>query len=83
LRILVSMSAIGSVIDIRMLLVVFLPGLPARLGHARDIAGERQLAEADAAKLKFAQEATGPSTHFAAVHFARRELRLPRRFDDH
>src|SRR5437588_2533714 len=71
LRIRVSMSAMGSVIDIRMLLVVFLPVLPACLRHARDISAERQLPEADAAKLKFAQKAARAAAHFAAIHFAR------------
>src|SRR6266581_3659808 len=83
LRIRVSMSAMGSVIDIRMLLVVFPPVLPARFGHTRDVSAERQLPETDAAELKLAQKAARTAAHLAAVHFARRVLRFPRRFDDH
>src|ERR1051326_6090878 len=67
LRILVSMSAMGSVIDIRMLLVVFLPVLPACLRHARDVSAEGELPKADAAKLKLAQIAPRTAAHFAEI----------------
>src|SRR5438552_2507597 len=91
LRILVSMSAIGSVIDIRDS-VFSVPSaechsalmfLPARFGDAGDVAAEREQTEADAAKLKLAQKAAGTAALFAAVDFAGHELRLPLRLDDH
>src|SRR5205085_7458971 len=82
LRMRVSMSAIGSVIDI---VDSWLSGrcLPARLGHARDVAAERQLPKTDAAKLKLTKEAARPTADLAAVAFARRELRLPLSLDHH
>src|SRR6266550_8938772 len=75
-RMRLSMSAIGSVIDIRSL-------LPACLGHARDVAAERELPEANPAELKFPVIPAGTPAHFAAILFAGHELRLPLRLDDH
>src|SRR5262249_46343901 len=51
--------------------------LPARLDHARDLSGERELAEADAAHLELAEVAAGPPAPAAARVLADRELRLP------
>src|SRR3712207_5088313 len=51
----VSMSAIGSVI------VMWRPPLPARLGHARHLAGVDHLAEADAAEPELAVHGAGPA----------------------
>src|SRR5438067_13071032 len=75
-RMRVSMSAIGSVIDIRSL-------LPACLGHARNVAAERELPEANPAELKFPVIPAGAPAHFAAILFAGHELRRPQRLDDH
>src|ERR1700688_597780 len=75
LRILVSKSAIGS--------VVILPRpyslskkLPARLGHAGNLALQREPAETNAAHLKLAQESARTSANPAAVAPADFELRL-------
>src|SRR5437763_4916235 len=71
LRMRVSMSAIGSLIVMR---------LPARFGHARDLTGEGQLPKADATQRKAADECARPSAQSAAImrlHFeARRAIRL-------
>src|SRR4051794_17882266 len=69
LRTRVSMSAMGSETFI---------GLPARLGHARQLAEEGALAEADAAQAKAADESARPAadeTPVIALHWvARRAL---------
>src|SRR6266566_1582363 len=75
-RIRLSMSATGSVIDIRVL-------LPACLGDAGDVSAERELPETDPAELKLAQKAARAPADFAAIFLAGHELRLPLRFDDH
>src|SRR5438132_13566860 len=75
-RIRLSMSATGSVIDIRVL-------LPACLGNAGDVSAERELPETDPAEFKLAQKAAGAPADFAAIFLAGHELRLPLRFDDH
>src|SRR5688572_28147167 len=54
LRMRVSMSATGSVIDIYTSLL----WLPARLAHARDLALQREVSEADAAQPELAQHGT-------------------------
>src|SRR5260221_11612769 len=96
------MSAIGSVMDIRMTPVSVLrpesracrvllgtwhsglsTDLPARLGHARNVATERELADTDAAELKLAEKRARPAAHLAAVHLPGHEFRLTLRFDDH
>src|ERR1044071_4404190 len=71
LRILVSRSAIGSVIDIGVS-----PALPAGLDHARQIALQREQPEADAAEPELAQEGARPAAALAAVAVAHRELGL-------
>src|SRR5712692_7724998 len=43
---------------------------PATLHHPRDLAFEREAAEAEPAQLEFAQEATRPATNLAAVAVA-------------
>src|SRR6185436_1395973 len=83
LRIRVSISAIGSVIDIRVTPVIGREELPARLRHAGDVAPERELAEADAAELELPQKPARTSALPAAVALAHRELRFPLRLDDH
>src|SRR4051812_5453880 len=75
----VSMSATGSVIDIRELLCP----LPTGLGHAGDVPAEREVAEADAAELELAEESARPPAHLAAVALPGRKLRLPLSLDDH
>src|SRR5688572_24916388 len=55
----VSMSAIGSEMFIRF--------LPARLGHARQLAQERTLPEADAAEREPPDEGARSPAHEAAV----------------
>src|SRR5262245_33975913 len=69
-RIRVIMSAMGSV------MFIGLP-LPARLDHAGDVAGQRQLAEADAAHLELPDVGPGAAAGAAAVVLAHPELRLP------
>src|SRR5580704_13750174 len=64
LRMRVSMSAIGSVIM----------GSPARLDHARDLAAERQHAQANPAQLELAVIASRPPAHLAPVVMADDEL---------
>src|SRR5690606_18885672 len=77
LRMRVSMSAIGS------LMVMASPPLPTRLRHARDLAFERQPAEADATQRKLTHVAARPSAQLAAVALSHRVLRRPVRLDDH
>src|SRR3954451_8041050 len=73
LRIRVRKSAIGSVIDMRS---------PARLGHARDVAVVRQLAQAQAAQPELpVDRARTPAATTARVR-ARLVLRRPVRGDD-
>jgi hypothetical protein len=54
--------------------------LPAGLDHAGHFARQRQIAEADAAQLKFADKSTRPSAAEATVPVAAGKLRLFRRF---
>src|SRR6187397_1256042 len=75
LRIRVSMSAIGSVISLSNLLVR-VRFLPAALGHARDVAVERKLPEAQAAQRKLPHVGARPATQVAAVPQANLEFRL-------
>src|SRR6266498_1364445 len=75
-RIRVSMSAMGSVIDILRL-------LPTGLCHAGDVSAERELPETNPAEFEFAQEAARTPAHLAAILRAGHELRLPLRLDDH
>src|SRR5690242_13813425 len=75
LRMRVSMSAIGSVIVIEVL-----PSSPARLGHARDLPGVHELAQADAAELELAVHRVRPAAALAAGVRPHLELRLLRRF---
>src|SRR3989442_15150475 len=65
-RMRVSMSAIGSLLIARS---------PARLHDARDLALERQLAEAQAAHLELSEISAGAAAELAAVIGARAELR--------
>src|SRR5436309_10588621 len=60
LRIRTNMSAIGSVIDIAAL-------LPARLHDARNLALERQFAEAEAAEFELSDVAARTPAELAAV----------------
>src|SRR5690242_3458635 len=65
LRIRVSMSAIGSVI------VIGAPPSPRCLGHAGDLAGVGELAQADPAQAELAvhrARATAPATPRVAAH---------------
>src|SRR5262245_55955034 len=55
LRMRVSMSAMGSV-----MVMMRLPS-PARLGHARQLAGVRQLAQADTAQPELAEHGVRPA----------------------
>src|SRR6266545_519155 len=75
-RIRVSMSAMGSVIDILRL-------LPTGLCHAGDVSAERELPETNPAEFEFAQEAARTPANLAAILRAGHELRLPLRLDDH
>src|SRR5262245_47650721 len=61
LRMRVSMSAIGSVI-----VIVGLPS-PARLGHARHLAGVHELAQADPAEAELSVERARPTAPAAPV----------------
>src|SRR5580704_12436334 len=61
LRTRVNMSAIGSVI-----VIPFVPPLPAGLGHTRHLAGVSELAQADAAQSELAEHRMGPSAATAA-----------------
>src|SRR5262245_29352939 len=67
LRMRVRRSATGSLIMVSVL-------LPARLDHARDLALEGELSEADAAGLELPQVPAGPAAQLAAVVRARLEL---------
>src|SRR4030095_3843125 len=69
-RIRVISAAMGSV------MFIGLP-LPARLDHAGNVAGQRQLPEADAAHLKLPDVGPRPPAGAAAVVLAHRELGLP------
>src|ERR1017187_3131442 len=64
-----SMSAIGSLV-----IVLLLHFLPASLGHTRNLAIEGELAEAEAANSKLAQERPRPSTTPAPVPVPARQL---------
>src|SRR5262245_40961840 len=66
----VSMSAMGSYMFIGF-------PLPARLDHAGDVAGQRQLAEADPAHLELPDVGPGAAAGAAPVVLADPELRLP------
>src|SRR5579871_1895766 len=76
LRMRVSISAIGSVID-----MCSSPS-PRRLRHARHDAGVRVLPKADAAHRKLAQIAARPPADPAPVVAAHLELRRATRLDD-
>src|SRR5579859_5211117 len=80
LRMRVSISAIGSVMFIAQTL---LAALPARLRHARQLATERQLAEADAANAELAHVGAGPAADVAAVVLLHAKLGLALGFDNH
>src|SRR5207244_8298343 len=69
LRMRVSMYAIGSVSIVRL--------LPARLGHARNCALVRELAQTDAAEAELAEHRAGARAAVAARVRLRLELRLP------
>src|SRR5512135_546466 len=84
-RIRASMSAIGSVIMWDSSPIVSgqhrtcrswkcQPRLPARLAHARDLAAQRHLPEADPAQAELAQVAPRPTAALAAVAGAHAEL---------
>src|SRR5580693_10345437 len=80
LRTRVSKSAIGSVFILPRLCLFrscskFQKKLPARFGHARDFALQREPAETDTAHLELAQERTRASANPAAVPPADLELR--------
>src|SRR6478672_4794930 len=76
LRIRVSISAMGSVIDTISL-------LPARLRDAGDLTLERQLAEANAAQREVADVASRPAAQLAAVAMLDLVLRRTVPLDDH
>src|SRR5437870_11075560 len=69
LRMRVRRSAMGSLIDMTPRL------LPARLDHARHLALEGELPEADPAELELPEEAARPPAQLAAAVDARLELR--------
>src|SRR3954451_7651552 len=69
LRTRVSMSAIGSLV-----IVLLLQFLPASLGHTRNLAIQRELAEAEAANSELAQERARPSAAPATVPVAARQF---------
>src|SRR5512147_2503608 len=58
-------------------------GLPARLAHARDHPGQRQVADADTAKAELAQERARAAAAAAAVVLPDLKLRLPLGLLDH
>src|SRR5919198_5235328 len=64
------MSAIGSV-----MVIVGTPPLPARLGHAGQLAGVGELAHADAAQAELAQHGARPPAALAARVGPHLELR--------
>src|SRR5690606_8506023 len=75
LRMRVSMSLIGSFIAlILMFLFSLLPVLPGRLGHAGNVACQRQLTEADAAHAELAH--IGVRTAATAAAVVRTDLEL-------
>src|SRR2546425_12316570 len=74
-RIRVSMSAIGSVMDIGSL-------LPARLDDAGDFAPEGQLPKTQPAQLELAEVAARPAAQLAAVVGPRPELGRALRLED-
>ena len=57
--------------------------LPGRLLHARDVALERFLAEADTAEIEIAHEATWATALEATTNRTRRELRRAVCFHNH
>src|ERR1700693_12820 len=71
LRTRVSMSAMGSLV-----IVLLLRLLPARLGHAWNLAIEGELAEAQAANAEFAQKPARASAAPAAVAMPDAQLGL-------
>src|SRR5919205_949907 len=73
----VSMSATGSVI------IAVRSELPARFHHARDLAAQGPLAEADAAHCKAAHVGPRPAAQAAAVVLLHLELRRAQRLRDH
>src|ERR1700744_2796443 len=75
LRMVVRKSARGSV-------CMGLSNLPAGLGHARDLATERELAEGDAAQAELAHVGAAAAGELAAVVGARAEFRRCLLFDD-
>src|SRR5262244_1908419 len=68
-------SVIGS-------LVAFIAS-PRSLQDAGQVARRGVLAETDPAEAELPKDAARPAADAAAAHFARHELRLPRRLDDH
>src|ERR687898_117825 len=90
LRILVSMSLIGSLTLIRPLsLRSRIPlglcrsaRLPTRLRHAWEAPNRRQLAEADPAEPKLSHVCPAAPTEMAAVHLPSLKFRGTGRFDD-
>src|ERR671934_584648 len=73
LRTRVSMSAMGSLL---------IGGSPARLDHARDLAPEGVLAEAEAAHPELPEVPPRPAAEPAAAIRPCRKLRRPLRFHD-
>src|SRR6185503_1601685 len=61
----------------------YLEVLPARLDHARNLARQGQLPEADPAHLELADVGAGPAAQAAPGVGAHRELRLALRLGDH
>src|SRR4051794_37682422 len=74
LRMRVRKSAMGS--------VMLIADLPARLRHAGDVAGVRELAQADTAQAEPAVHSAGTAAATAARVRARRVLRRPLLPDD-
>src|ERR1700694_3512551 len=83
LRMRVSISAIGSVILIKLSSLVLpypVPGtrrsewLPARLANARDVARQRLLSETDSAQPELSQERAGSAAASTTVMLPHREL---------
>src|SRR5215475_7802149 len=70
----VSMSAMGSLMLMRS---------PARFRDARDLAGQRQFAEADAAQREAADEGARPTANLAAIVRLHLEARRTLRLGDH
>src|SRR5690242_9915695 len=75
LRMRARKSAIGSVIDI----FDISSSLPARLDDARDVAAQRELAEAEATHLELTEIGARPTTTLAAALHADLELLLLRK----